>query len=357
MNILSFRLGKEIGLLLTLSFLAFISCRAFTPSFAQDSEQREIEEKIPKHLPIKVKFKKEKEEKIRSIKNDQWVRDFELEVTNTSDKPIYFLDFFLVIPEVTSESGGTLGMPLRYGRMAFVKQATRPLADDVPIMPNETYIFKIAQRDQRGWYKHKAVGYMRDPKKIELIFVNLSFGDGTGFRGTTGISYPHKNQTKVDLNDSFTKSNGASMVIKDVRRGFPDLVLRPVFDLRPAAWLPVRFSRSGYTGEPQSGLCCPGTPCSYLKNTTYYCSCKEAHSIDTASCSDADGECATSQRLDSWCDDLGVGCPEFFLKYVMPGISNTNSNTHSNPDVNAGTYTHTVPGHGTIKLRQWSCSR
>src|SRR5215212_7525461 len=78
-------------------------CLAFavTPSLAQSPEERELEDRIPKHLPIKVKIKKEKEEAFKDLKNEKWVRDFELEITNTGDKPIYFLSLLIDLPEIT----------------------------------------------------------------------------------------------------------------------------------------------------------------------------------------------------------------------------------------------------------------
>src|SRR5947209_4753818 len=69
-----------------------------TSSTAQ-SEERVLEDTIPKHLPIKVKIKKEKEKAFKDLKNEKWLRDFELEVTNTGDKPIYYLGLLIVLPE------------------------------------------------------------------------------------------------------------------------------------------------------------------------------------------------------------------------------------------------------------------
>jgi hypothetical protein len=76
--------------------------------------------------------------------------------------------------------------------LAFVKHDTKPLPEDVPIKPGETYAFKIAEKNQKGWYAHKAVGYIKDPKKIQLIFAGLSFGDGTGFDTTGALPYPYE---------------------------------------------------------------------------------------------------------------------------------------------------------------------
>jgi hypothetical protein len=90
-------------------------------------------------------------------------------------------------------------MPLRYGRLDFVKAETRPLPEDVPIKPGETYTFKIAEPQQRGWYELQAAGAVTNPRKLQLIFAGLSFGDGTGFGGTGGLPYPNKRISKAEL--------------------------------------------------------------------------------------------------------------------------------------------------------------
>src|ERR1044071_3844196 len=112
-------------------------------SQASPQEEREFKDEIPKHLPIKFKLKAEKEKKFKYLGNPEWYRDFELEVTNTSDKPIYFLELWLVYPEINSGNGAPVGIPLRYGRMHFIEHNTRPLPTDVPIQPGESYVFTI----------------------------------------------------------------------------------------------------------------------------------------------------------------------------------------------------------------------
>ena len=263
----------KVLLLLAIFTIASVTfCfKIVAPSLAQNDEKREIEDKIPKHLPLKVKLKQEKEDKIKNFKNDEWLFDFELEVTNTSDKPIYFLSIYLLFPEFVV-NGGTKGIPLRYGRMDFLKSATRPLPEDVPIKPGETYTFKIPDQDLQAWSNRKAAGLARNPRKLRFIFSSLSFGDGTGFDGTTGPPYPNKqiSQAELDarcLEQRAQKQEGRS----DVWFGPPDLLSRqPLFETRPAAILPVRFfaSTSDPVEPPQSGLCCPGTQCSFLKRST-----------------------------------------------------------------------------------------
>jgi hypothetical protein len=155
-------------------------------------EERELEDKLPKHLPLKIKLRAEKEAGFRDLKNDLWQKDFELEVTNTSAKPIYFLELWLVFPDVISENGRQVGVPLRYGRMDFVHLSTLALPTDVPIPAGGTYVFKIPERDQRGWEWHKTREKRQGPRKVDIKFVQLSFGDGTGFNGTDAKPYPYR---------------------------------------------------------------------------------------------------------------------------------------------------------------------
>jgi hypothetical protein len=157
-------------------------------------KERVLDDLIPKHVPVKIKFKEEKERKFKDLTNDNWVREFELEVTNTSNKPIYFLELWLIYPEITGSNGGRVGVPLRYGRMDFVHLKTLANKDDVPINPGETHVFTIPERDQRGWYARKARRYISDPRKVLLQFVQLSFGDGTGFNGTDAKPFPYQKE-------------------------------------------------------------------------------------------------------------------------------------------------------------------
>src|ERR1044071_3941798 len=140
---------------------------------ASPQEEREFKDEIPKHVPIKFKLKAEKEKKFKDLGNPDWYRDFELEVTNTSDKPIYFLDLWLEYPEIDAWPGVRLIVPLQYGRMNFIYQETRPLPTDVPIQPGETYVFTIPESDRKGWEAHKRRDNIPDPKKTLLTFVHL----------------------------------------------------------------------------------------------------------------------------------------------------------------------------------------
>jgi predicted membrane protein len=49
-------------------------------------EERKVEDKIPAHLPIKVKVKNP--DKALDLKNEKWLGDLEIEVTNRGSKPM-----------------------------------------------------------------------------------------------------------------------------------------------------------------------------------------------------------------------------------------------------------------------------
>jgi hypothetical protein len=180
---------------LLIFFIVFLACVLLIkvlsiPSVAQSSEERELEDKIPKHLPIKVKIKKEKEKAFKDLKNEKWIRDFELEVTNTGDKPIYFLDLTVVLPEITAPNGYTVMFGLHYGRIALGDIKTKAEPNDVPINPGETHVFSLTHK-QEAWEVFKSKKNWQQPRKLRVKFQIMSFGDGTGFWGNEGMAVPH----------------------------------------------------------------------------------------------------------------------------------------------------------------------
>lgn len=47
------------------------------------SPQRQLYNGIPVHVPLRVA--------VKNLSSDRWVHDIEIEVTNTSEKPIYYM--------------------------------------------------------------------------------------------------------------------------------------------------------------------------------------------------------------------------------------------------------------------------
>lgn len=181
---------KRLPQLLLLSLaLIFAAKILLIPSIAQSTEERELEDKIPKHLPIKVKIKKEKEKAFKDMKNEKWLRDFELELTNTGDKPIYFLSLLVWLPETKFSAGLNVAFSLHYGKSRLGDIKTKAEPDDVPIKPGETYVYSFAYK-QEAWEAFKHEEKWTQPKKLQLKFQILSFGDGTGFWRNDGLAVP-----------------------------------------------------------------------------------------------------------------------------------------------------------------------
>lgn len=161
---------------------------AFTRTVLQESE-RQLEDLIPKHVPIKIKIKKEKEAGFKDLKNEKWTREFELEVTNIGTKPIYSL-YLYVETDVKAAAGFRIVFPLYYGRDELGGITTKAEPTDVPIKPGESVSLKIDPSMLDAWdYKRKKEN-RPFPKHLKVEFQFLSFGDGTGYIGTGATALP-----------------------------------------------------------------------------------------------------------------------------------------------------------------------
>ncbi|MBC8030846.1 MAG: hypothetical protein H7Z16_12100 [Pyrinomonadaceae bacterium] len=186
---------------------------------APQENERKLEDEIPKHVPLKIKIRKEKEKEFRDLKNERWARDFELEVTNTGDKPIYSLTL-LAVTDVRAAKGFRIIAPLNYGRVELGDLRVKADPDDISIKSGESYIFKVHPGQLEAWdvvWRKENRPY---PKKIQIVFQYLSFGDGTGYAGTDGLALPRQtnqqssfgicpNQPLEDLTERNAKENAA----------------------------------------------------------------------------------------------------------------------------------------------------
>jgi hypothetical protein len=154
----------------------------------QESE-RQIEDKIPKHVPIKIKVKKEKEAGFKDLNNERWAREFELEVTNTGTKPIYFL-YLYVVTDIKAAAGFRIVFPLYYGRSELSDIKTKPESTDIPIQPGESVSLKIHPGQLDAWDVARKKENRPFPKRLQVTFQILSFGDATGYFGTDATAIP-----------------------------------------------------------------------------------------------------------------------------------------------------------------------
>jgi hypothetical protein len=169
-----------------------------TMSSARGQGERVLDNTIPKEAPIKVKIKKEKEESFKNMQNENWAREFELELTNTGNKPIYYIDLLLVT-DIKAADGHRIVFPLQYGRAGLGDIVSKAWADDTPIKPGETHVFKIHPGQVPAWEKAQREENRPQPKQIRLELHLISFGDGTGYFGNH--PYPRASKQQSRLSD------------------------------------------------------------------------------------------------------------------------------------------------------------
>lgn len=145
---------------------------------------------VPAHLPLKIK--------VKNVNSKRWVHDIEVEVTNTSDKQIYFLDFYIVLPGINGLMGSKVGFWLHYGRAELLDFTIPLLPDDVPLQPGEKYTFKIPESSAKGWDYLREKEGRPEPRVMKLMFQRINFGDGTGYLDSSGA--PVNIHRKMSLN-------------------------------------------------------------------------------------------------------------------------------------------------------------
>jgi hypothetical protein len=168
-------------------------------------QERVFENKIPAHIPIKIKIKKEKEESFKDLKNEKWLREFELEVTNTGDKPIYFLYITMDTEVKFDRVGPEMVFPLTYGRAELGDIVTKAKSDDVPIKPGETIV--LTAGEATAWERGVRENRWPEASRFKAEPQVLSFGDGTGYFGT-GL-YPPPGRPKEAAKDDKQQSQKA----------------------------------------------------------------------------------------------------------------------------------------------------
>jgi hypothetical protein len=181
-----------IGLLVVGTALLVLFVGLGLVQSATQQSKRTFENKIPPQVPLKIKIKKDKEAKALDTENKNWFRDIEIEITNTSDKPIYFLSLDVIMPDVLNDRGVMVTFPIRYGRTDFYDHNTKPIREDVPIEPKATMMFSFEEDYQIGFEAWRDKNKKNDPLKLEVWFSHLNFGDGTGFTSFSALPFPFR---------------------------------------------------------------------------------------------------------------------------------------------------------------------
>src|SRR6266581_1319717 len=234
--------AKTVLLLFSLSVVGiFLMNAPLTSSIARVQGERVFENIIPKDVPIKVRIKKEKENSFKDLKNEKWVREFELEVTNSGDKPIYFLFLDLITDVKVGRS--PLMFTLTYGRKELGRIATKSMADDVPIKPGETFVFQIHPGQVPAWQQSVRDGNHAEATRIQLKIEILSFGDGTGYFGNHPYPRAPRQQSGLDRRERQPNKRGPSILERSCDRRGLQLRTSSIADM-PASFLPANFLSS-----------------------------------------------------------------------------------------------------------------
>lgn len=259
-------------------------CIVSSTAQSTQKEERELEDKIPKHLPIKVK--------VKNLNNEKWARDFEIEIENRSDKPIYYLGLTVVLPDVLTENNHKLGFPLQYGRGSLIDYNAPLQTDDVPIKPGESYTFKIPEHLHREWERFVTRRALpkNKPKRVQLVFKSLNLGDGTGFGTTDGVPVNiHQKQAVSSCVGGEKEGENVTSALNSSPNPPPNALLKLSTNFLPASFLPVKLSivnasaPLSSTSLTRPDVCCPGTICSRLKLRKVNC-CGEIDKAFSAAC-------------------------------------------------------------------------
>ena len=127
--------------------------------------------------------------KINNLQSPSFPSDFEVEVKNISNKPIYYIFVGADFPEGKVPK---LGVRLTYGKQAL-RGFNLAKEGDSSLLPGESAILGVDpqwRQNMLPWLKDNDEEYARVTNRVRLVFQYLNFGDGTGYQ--THHPYPDK---------------------------------------------------------------------------------------------------------------------------------------------------------------------
>ena len=196
------------GLVVLVAFVSLLAAIFGIMSGAaqtSEKEERKVEDRVVKHLPIKVKVKNE--QSLKDLKSKKWASELEVEVKNTGDKPIYFVNVEFVMQDVVID-GAELVLFASYGRGRLAVPEAPLEEGDVPIMPGETVTLKVAESYAKAFEKGRDEEQKwDDPKKIGIEVQIINFGDGTFMLGKEGVLRKARPRTRSSNDSTPTKDD------------------------------------------------------------------------------------------------------------------------------------------------------
>ena len=119
--------------------------------------------------------------KVNNLQAADFPRNFQLEIKNTSQKPIYYLEIDLVLPESRAYFPSPLILRMFFGSRSLINQDTYASPDDPCLKPNETLVLEPYGKTAEYLYKHLVDRGLQEivTGKILLAPQMVNFGDGT----------------------------------------------------------------------------------------------------------------------------------------------------------------------------------
>jgi hypothetical protein len=293
------------SLVLTLSLI--FNLRTAGASAKAQQQERQFQNLVPKHVPLGIKIRKEKEKEFKDLTNENWARDFELEITNIGEKPIYSF-YMLLFFDVPTYSGEELVAPVYYGSEELSSLKGRPTPDDVSIKPGESMFFRIHPNQLTAWDKGRREQGWRLPTRAKIKLEFVGFGDGTGLMGNEGVALPRKISPQSKLNGCKPPPDpGRPKALQWLGDIAASQLSQTSSVYLPAAFLPVVFCPGASLSpsfKPQPVFdCCP-TGCLsmifHFRVTCYGCPPNDDASSFTT-CDDPDGDCFSTTNHNVSC--------------------------------------------------------
>jgi hypothetical protein len=154
-----------------------------TSSQQPDGAKRRAIDASSRKIPVRLTS-------VRNLDTEDWLKEMEIEIENTSNRPVYYVQLVISFPDV-SKRREVDGVPrglvttVQYGRKEFsMHPGELAKAEDIPIQPGEKVILKLAPEHYEGLKRHLSQHNLPESvvKRLRVRVDELSFGDGSGYR-------------------------------------------------------------------------------------------------------------------------------------------------------------------------------
>jgi hypothetical protein len=169
-------------------------------------QERVIDMKVPLNSPLTII-------EVRNLQSDNFLRDMEIVVKNTSPKPICYIATGMRFPDlITPETGRAYGFPVDFGAEKLLTPGQLASPEDPRINPGETYVLKVPDSIWKGFDIYRRTHKADQPTilKVQLIIQIVRFGDGTGYNFSSYVG-----PGKTSINHSRPTNKTDSNALKD----------------------------------------------------------------------------------------------------------------------------------------------